>query len=268
MRVTLLGTGTALPTSRRVQSGALVESDDRSRRVLVDCGSGVLHRLPQADTGVEDVDAALITHTHLDHVADLASLVKARVLAGTAEFLVVGPPGIDAALDNLLAVDDVRERADLTVQEIDAGPVDVAGFDVTAFEADHSKPTLGYRFDGDGTNDGDAADGRDGGGTSGGGTKGGVTFSGDTTPSETVAEAADGSAVLVHDCAHPDGGDVENHATPSGLGGVLAGRDVGRVYLTHLYPDTHGMEGAMTATVEGRFDGEVMIANDLETFEV
>jgi len=265
MRVTLLGTGTALPTGDRVQSGAVVESDDRSWRVLVDCGGGVLQRLPQADVDVESVDAALVTHTHLDHVADLPSLIKARVLAGAPEFEVVGPPGIDGALDDLLAVDDVRDRADLTVREIEAGRVAVAGVGVTAFEADHSVPTLGYRFHSGGVSepvdsetDGDRT----------GTVRGGVTFSGDTTPSETVAEAADGSTVLVHDCAYPDGADADGHTTPSGLAGVLAGRNVERVYLTHLYPDTRGKEGAMTATVESRFDGEVTIASDLETFEV
>lgn len=269
MRVTLLGTGTALPTGDRFQSGALVESDDRSRRVLVDCGGGVLQRLPQANVDVESIDAALVTHTHLDHLADLPSLLKARVLAGTPEFEVVGPPGIDETLDDLLAVDNVRERAELTVREIDAGRVEVAGFDVAAFEAEHSVPTLGYRFHGDaGPDDSRAGEGEESEDDRDGSDRGGVTFSGDTTPSETVAEAADGSAVLIHDCAYPDGADAENHTTPSGLAGVLAGRDIGRVYLTHLYPDTRGKEGAMTATVEGRFDGEVTIASDLETFEV
>lgn len=266
MRVTLLGTGTALPTGDRFQSGALVESDDRSRRVLVDCGGGVLQRLPQAGVDVESIDAALVTHTHLDHVADLPSIVKARVLAGTPEFEIVGPPGIDETLDDLLAVDDVRGRADLTVREIEAGRVEVTGFDVTAFEADHSVPTLGYRFLGDGVRE--DSDGEIDSGDGVGSARGGVTFSGDTTPSETVAAAADGSTVLVHDCAYPDGADGDGHTTPSGLAGVLAGRNVERVYLTHLYPDTRGKEGAMTAAVESRFHGEVTIASDLETFEV
>jgi ribonuclease BN (tRNA processing enzyme) len=252
MRVTLLGTGTALPTGDRYQSGALVESADQSRRVLVDCGCGVLHRLAETDVGYEAVDGVLLTHTHLDHVADIPSLVKARVLSGITEMEIVGPSGTGETLEHLLAVDDIRERADLTVREVEPGRIDdLAGFEIRACEADHSVPTLGYRFDGDGTDD-----------------TGGVTFSGDTSATESVADLADGSAVLVHDCAHPDGEGGGNHATPSELAGMLAGRDVDTVYLTHLYPDTRGKEGAMSATVEGRFDGEVKVANDLETFEV
>lgn len=252
MRVTLLGTGTALPTGDRYQSGALVESTDRSRRILVDCGAGVLQRLAETDAGYEAVDTVLLTHTHLDHVADVPSLVKARVLSGISEMEIVGPAGTEEALDHLLAVDDIRERADLTVREVDPGRIQVAGFDVRACEADHSVPTLGYRFDSGDTDD-DAN---------------GVTFSGDTRATESVAELAEGSSVLVHDCAHPDGEGGGNHATPSELAGMLAGRDIDTVYLTHLYPDTRGKEGAMTATVEGRFGGDVNVANDLESFEV
>ncbi len=252
MRVTLLGTGTALPTGDRYQSGALVESADRSRRILVDCGSGVLHRLADTDAGYESVDAVLLTHTHLDHVADLPSLVKARVLSGVSELEIVGPNGTDETLDHLLAVDNVQERADLTVREVGPGQFDAAGFQMRACEADHSVQTLGYRFDDDGSDT----------------ETDGITFSGDTRATESVAELADGSSVLVHDCAHPDGEGGGDHASPSELAGTLAGRNIDTVYLTHLYPGTRGKEGAMVAAVEGRFDGDVKVALDRESFEV
>ncbi|WP_135820697.1 MBL fold metallo-hydrolase [Halostella litorea] len=281
MRVTLLGTGTAVPNGDRHQSGALVDSADRSRRLLVDCGSGVVHRLAEAGVGPAAVDAVALTHTHLDHVADLPSLVKARVLAGEPDLTVHGPRGTVEALDHLLAVDDLHERANVTVCEVAPGTFEAAGFSVTAREADHSTPTLGYRVEdaaapNGGTDAGTAA-------ADGGEYADAVTFSGDTAASAAIADLADGSAVLVHDCAPPDGGDARthsddgaesngadgaDHATPSELAGVLAGRDIETVYLTHLGPETRGKEGAMTATIEGRFPGEVRIANDLTTLEV
>ena len=276
MRVTLLGTGTAMPNGDRYQSGALVESADRSRRVLVDCGSGVVHRLAAADVDPVEVDAVVLTHTHLDHVADLASIVKARVLAGEPDLTVHGPRGTVETLDYLLAVDALHERANVTVREADAGTFEAAGFSVTAREANHSTPTLGYRIE-DACADADADAPGDSGAEGGGGANGydaAVTFSGDTAASTAIANLADGSAVLVHDCTHPDGvADADgdgggDHATPSTLAGALAGREIGTVYLTHLAPDTRGKEGAMRATVEKRFAGEVRVAHDLTTFEV
>ena len=46
MRVTFLGSGSAMPTGERFQTGILVQEDGRT--LLVDCGSGVLHRLQQS----------------------------------------------------------------------------------------------------------------------------------------------------------------------------------------------------------------------------
>jgi Metal-dependent hydrolases of the beta-lactamase superfamily III len=53
MEVTFLGTGSAMPTGDRAQTGLLVTHDDRT--LLVDCGSGVLHRLASTDAGYEAV---------------------------------------------------------------------------------------------------------------------------------------------------------------------------------------------------------------------
>ena len=69
MRVTFLGTGSAMPVADRVQTGLLVEATPGDRApLLVDCGAGVLHRLSQTDPGYEAVSTVLLTHHHLDHV--------------------------------------------------------------------------------------------------------------------------------------------------------------------------------------------------------
>ena len=94
------------------------------------------------------------------------------------------------------------------------------------------------------------------------------TFSGDTEATDAVADLADGSALLAHDCSFPDGIDVDNHPTPTQLGEVLAGRDLGRVYLTHRYPHTDGEEAAMVEAVESHVDAEVRIARDGLTVDV
>ena len=49
MRVTFLGTGSAMPTGERFQTGLLLESDEGD--LLVDCGSGALHGLQRTGVG-------------------------------------------------------------------------------------------------------------------------------------------------------------------------------------------------------------------------
>ncbi|MFB6304968.1 MAG: MBL fold metallo-hydrolase [Haloferacaceae archaeon] len=221
----------------RAQTGLLVAGDDR--RLLVDCGAGVLRRLARTDAGFEGTSTVLLTHHHLDHVADLMPLLKARWLAGEDHLEVVGPAGTKALVDGLLDVHEYLDgRVDLRVREVAAGTFAVAGFDVRARETRHSMPGLAYRF-------GDA-----------------FAFSGDTEAFPGMGAFADGCRVLAHDCSFPDDVDVSNHPTPSQLGEALAGNDVGRVYLTHLYPHTDGRHEEMIESVERRFDGDVRVARD------
>ncbi|MBB6645553.1 MBL fold metallo-hydrolase [Halobellus ruber] len=240
MRLTFLGTGSAMPVPDRVQTGLLLESD--GRRLLVDCGSGVLHRLAGTDAGYEGVSSVLLTHHHLDHVADLLPLLKARWLAGEDHLEVVGPAGTKSLLDGLLGVHDYLEgRVDLAVREVGTTEFSVAGVDVSATGMEHSMDCLAYRFGGD---DGD------------------VVYSGDGEAAASLASFADGAAVLAHDCSFPDDVDVSNHPTPSQLGEVLSGHDFGRVYLTHLYPHTEGRHDEMLASIGRAYDGEVRVARD------
>ncbi|PSQ07705.1 MBL fold metallo-hydrolase [Halobacteriales archaeon QS_5_70_15] len=248
MQVTFLGTGSAMPTGERVQTGLLVESEGPP--LLVDCGSGVLHRLAGTETGYEAVDHVLLTHHHLDHVSDLLPLIKAKWLAGSEELHVAGPPGTDDLLTDLLGVHDYMEdRIDLSVREVSAKdtPFEFAGYHVDAVETVHSMPCHAYRID-----------------------RGGpaFTFSGDTEATEAVADLADGSAVLAHDCSFPDSVDVSNHPTPAQLGEVLAGRAFGTVYLTHLYPHTDGEHAGMLESIAGAYDGDVRFAREGVTVPV
>ncbi|WP_135820669.1 MBL fold metallo-hydrolase [Halostella litorea] len=245
MNVTFLGTGSAMPTGERAQTGLLLESDGRT--LLVDCGSGVLHRLARTEVGYEGVSSVLVTHHHLDHVSDLLSLLKARWLAGEEHLEVVGPTGTKSLVDDLLSVHDYLEgRVDLQVREVGPHAFEVAGFGVEGYETRHSMPTLAYRF-------GDE-----------------FVFGADTEAFEGLANFADGAAVLAHDCSFPDDVDVSNHPTPSQLGETLAssGADVGRVYLTHFYPHTKGREEEMVASVREAYDGDVRVASDLTTVRI
>jgi ribonuclease BN (tRNA processing enzyme) len=249
VRITFLGTGSAMPTGDRFQTGLLVESGDRA--LLVDCGSGVLHGLARTEAGYGEVDAVLLTHHHLDHVSDLPVLLKARWLAGVESLTVAGPDGTRGLVEGLLDVHEYMQgRIDIEYRTAAPGRFEVAGFPVEAMETRHSMPCLAYRFgDPDGARSGPAAP---------------FVFSGDTEAFEELIEFADGAAVLAHDCSFPDDVDVSNHPTPSRLGETLAGADaeVGRVYLTHLYPHTEGRHEEMIESVTARYDGDVRVARD------
>ena len=238
MRLTILGTGSALPSPTRLQTGAVVERADDS--LLVDCGSGVCHRLAQSDIDYRDIDTVLLTHTHLDHVADLPTLAKARLLDGHEAFTIVGPQGTRDVCHSLFAVDDLADRLSLTVRELSPGtdPFTIDEFEIERAPTDHSKPGYAYRFDGR------------------------LTIAGDTAPTESVCTLADGSNVLVHECAYPDGTESSGHSTPTALGQLLADIDVNRVLLTHLFPETEPYADDLVTTVGTYTDATVEVVTD------
>jgi len=73
VRLTVVGSSPAWPNPGGAQSGYLVEAD--GRRLLLDCGPGVIAKLRELDGGWPWVDAIAITHWHLDHWGDLVPWV-------------------------------------------------------------------------------------------------------------------------------------------------------------------------------------------------
>lgn len=244
MRLTLLGTGSALPSATRLQTGVHVERD--GHHLLVDCGSGVVHRLAQAGIGHRSIDTVLLTHHHLDHVADLPTLAKARWLDDCASLTVIGPPGTSGVCETLFGVDDLTGRIDLSVREVslETRSLTIGPHDVTTANIAHSKPGFAYRF-----------------GSS-------LTISGDTAPTAGIADLADSSDVLIHECAHPDGVKTDGHTTPTELGETIAAIDVDRIYLTHLFPAADANAADLVGTVGEYTDADVAVASDGETIQL
>jgi ribonuclease BN (tRNA processing enzyme) len=140
----------------------------------------------------------------------------------------------------LFAVDDLADRLDLTLRELPTG-TDPFAIDEIAIErapTDHSKPGYAYRFDER------------------------VTIAGDTAPTEPVCSLADGSAILVHECAYPDETESPGHSTPTALGKLLADIDVNHILLTHLFPETEPYADELVRTVSEYTDATVSVATD------
>lgn len=83
MKLTVVGCSPAWPNPGGAQSGYLVESG--GKRLLLDCGPGVLPRL-RASEGWPQLDAIAITHFHLDHWGDLVPWVWGLQFGPAADF--------------------------------------------------------------------------------------------------------------------------------------------------------------------------------------
>ncbi len=231
-----------MPQPHRVQSGILVNLDSP---VLFDCGSGVLPRLLNCAA----IEHVFLTHLHLDHVADVMSLIKAKWLCKSHDLRIYGPSGTREWISRVFdAYPYMLGRMNIEVFEMaDQDRVPIGSYEIICAKTAHGMPSLGY-----GIAD-EAGRVR-------------VVYSGDTEPVKSIAALASGADLLIHECSFPDSvPDVTNHTTPRMLGAMMAGVAVGRIILTHLYPHTIGFEDEMVATVREYCGCEVTIGGDMET---
>ncbi|MEA1895736.1 MAG: MBL fold metallo-hydrolase [Euryarchaeota archaeon] len=242
IEITFIGTGVAMPQPHRVQSGILANLDSP---VLFDCGSGVLPRL----LDYASIEHVFLTHLHLDHVADVMSLIKAKWLCGSHNLRIYGPSGTKEWLSRVFdAYPYMIGKMNVEVFEmVDQDRIPIGRYEIVCARTAHGMPSLGYGI----------AD------------KGGrvrVVYSGDTEPIESIAALASGADLLIHECSFPDSvPDVTNHTTPRMLGDMMVGVAVGRIILTHLYPHTIGFEEEMVATLHEYCGCDVTIGQDMET---
>jgi ribonuclease Z len=270
VEVTLLGTGSPLPSPDRAGPATLVGAGDAT--VLVDCGRGVVMRLAAAGVLPVGLTAVLLTHLHSDHITDLNDVVTTQWVMAPAPvpLRIVGPPGTRAVVDGLLAMltpdqgyridhhDDLTEGPLVEVTEV--GPGDVValgGATATVHPTDHRPvtPTVGYRIEHDGAV---------------------AAIAGDTVPCEGLDALCAGADLyvqtviredLVRAIPSPRLQDIlDYHSTVEQAAQTAARAGVRTLVLTHYVPPlTPGDEDAWRALAAAHFDGEIVLGDDLTT---
>ena len=256
MKVTVLGTGTPYPHGDRSGPAVLVEA--AGKRLLFDCGRGVVIRLGQAGVQANDIDAVFLTHLHSDHVVGLPDLLLTGWLLGRRQPLRLWAPAggrtIAQHLVQAFAFDrQIRAQtaklpgkgAEFEVHEVGARELyDEGQVRVRAFVVDHGpvKPAFGYRIDYAGHT---------------------VVISGDTRFSENLIAAAKDANCLIHVAWSIGAKD----ATPPSQRSLASAEDAARVFaavkpkiaVVYHYDDDDGMTDAIKAGYGGQF----IIARDL-----
>lgn len=254
LTVIVLGSGSPILHEDRAQSGFLLLGPEK-RPVLVDCGSGVLRRLGELNAkselglelGIQTINEILLTHHHLDHMADLLPILKTRWLLGQRETKLFGPEGTRALVENLLELFPyLKETLKVHVTELAKGDqLEVGGLEVTALRTVHHIPNLAYKF------------------------AKSVVVSGDTEPFHEMGEFAEGCQLLIHECSFPEGFTIPGHSNPRALGEALAGQEIAALALVHLYPPALARRKELVESLrEAGFRGKVTVANDLDCFQV
>lgn len=250
MKITLLGTGVAIPQKDRVQSGLVVEAGGhQGRPVLFDCGCGVLQRILQSGYRHTDITSVFLSHLHLDHCGDILALVKANWLCDVTAMDLWGPVGTTEWMNHLLAAYPyLKDKVAYRITELIPGQVvTVKGITVESIRTVHALASLGFKITANGKK---------------------MIYSGDTEPTEDIQKASKSIDLLIHECSFPDTFTVTNHTIPCSLAEMLKGTSIQRIILTHLYPHTCGFEVEMVKTITDICGIPVEIGHDLQVIEI
>ncbi|MFB4162902.1 MBL fold metallo-hydrolase [Alteribacillus sp. JSM 102045] len=213
MKVTVVGYWHAFPEKGEAASGYLLEQDHY--RVLIDCGSGVVSQL-QHYCKLDELDAAVISHYHNDHIGDIGALHYFRLLQPYISdktpnsFSIYGHQEDAEGFNNLSYKDIVQAYPYTPNQSLQLGP-----FTFTFYKTTHPVPCYAMKIETNGST---------------------LFYTADTGFTTELAEAAKGADLLIAECSLYKGLD----GSPAGhMNSVEAGRladmaGASSLLLTHL----------------------------------
>jgi ribonuclease BN (tRNA processing enzyme) len=236
MKLVVAGCSPAWPNPGGAQSGYLLESE--GRRILLDCGPGVLARLREREPWPE-LDAIAITHWHLDHWGDLVPWVWGRLFGPGEETkrpeLWIPPGGIEMleGIGSRLGFPDMFAGTFDLHEYVDGEPFEAAGFEVTAERVLHYELlAFGFRASANGSV---------------------LAYSGDSGPSDALPRLAEDADLFVCEATllapNPEGG-TRGHLASDEAVEAFEAAGAKRLLITH-----RPRERLLDSTLEQAYDG-------------
>lgn len=248
MRLTTIGTGTTSPHPSRVCASHLVEAGDV--RVLLDCGSGAVHRMASIGVDWSAITHVALTHFHADHIADLPMLIMAwrwgKLPPRSEPVTLYGPVGTGTLLEQMAALYGewvLNPGFPLTVREV--APDEILRLSdsvrLMLHPVSHTAESVAYCIC--------ERDRR-------------LIYTGDVRFDASIAQWPDivECDLLLTECSLPDALAVKDHLTPSQAGQLAALVRTKQLVLTHFYPPVELVD--IAGEVRAHYAGPVALATD------
>lgn len=247
--VTILGSGTCVPSLNRSSCSVLVEIE--GSKLLFDSGAGTMRRLLETGTTIFEISHIFYSHFHPDHTSELIQLLFANkypdsmrrkqpltIIAGDgfSNFL----SGLQAAYGNWIELAaGMLKTIELYTNGSDSR--NFKKFTVNSVPVEHNDESLAYRITGPDEKS--------------------VVYSGDTDYSDNLVHLAKDSDLLICESALPDQLKVDGHLTPSLAGKIATRANVKKLVLTHFYPECE--QADIVKECRKTYSGPLVLAEDL-----
>lgn len=271
----ILGSGGPELDDGRASSSYLVWLDGKAR-ALVDLGPGSSVNFGRVGARLEEVNAIMFTHIHVDHSADLPAFIKGSfftqrhrdltllgpegnaLMPSMAQFTerLFGKQGAFSYLSNYVVLDQ-RSAFKLKTKDVKLALKEVTYYPIgkemilSAIPVHHGPiAAVAWRVDLAGC---------------------AITFSGDMNNEyETLELLALNSDILVMHNAVPEtakGVAAHLHMTPSQIGQIANKARVKQLVISHRMNRTIGQEKQTQQQIKQAYQGPVLFANDLDQFK-
>ncbi|HOW40234.1 MAG TPA: ribonuclease Z [Bacteroidales bacterium] len=149
MKLTILGSSSALPTSERFPSAHVLNAHERL--YLIDCGEGTQMQLRRSRLQFGKINHIFISHLHGDHVFGLYGLLSTLSLMGRkAPLCLYAPQNYDSILKSHLADFDIHLNFEIEFTPLQGKEprliLDDKHLTVTSFPLIHRVPSYGFLF--------------------------------------------------------------------------------------------------------------------------
>jgi len=247
--VTILGSGTCVPSLKRSSCSVLLKVGDV--KLLFDSGPGTMRKLLEAGITIFDISFIFYSHLHPDHTGELVTLLFATkypdASSRTTPLTIIAGRGFLAFYKKLKNVYGswIEISPDLlNIIELDNTGPDSFRFDdftVKSLPVEHTEESIAYRIN--------IAGGKS------------VVYSGDTDFSDNLITLAKDADLLICESALPDELKVKGHLTPSLAGEIATQANVGKLVLTHFYPECDQID--IKKQCRKTWSGPLVLAEDL-----
>ncbi|VAW45590.1 Arylsulfatase, partial [hydrothermal vent metagenome] len=276
IKLQVLGSGGPELSDGRVSSSHLIWVNGEAK-ILVDLGGGSAHQFEKTEGKLNDLDAILLTHLHVDHSADLPEFIKGFYFSERKKDLIVmGPAGNQRMPDTTDYIDQLfgskgayrylnsylnPEKNSYYKIKATNAPLDNRNINakrlndeviIKSIAVNHgSIAAVAWRVE-----VGDCA----------------ITFSGDMTNKYTsLARLAQGSDLLVANNTIGESATdrAKNmHMPPSEIGKIATQARVKKLLLAHLMNSSLPHVDQTTELIKKTYQGPVLLAEDLMVIEL
>lgn len=117
-KVTILGSGAALPTAQRNPTSQYIEC--QNRHILIDCGEGTQMQMRKFGIKLQKISHILISHLHGDHYFGLVGLLSTMHLLGRDKGITIyGPKELEQIIRLQLEIGGNKIGFDLNFEQIE-----------------------------------------------------------------------------------------------------------------------------------------------------